>query len=287
MIKRYLNSLNNIIRAIGKPSKRQHKGIYHIRTWRGGKLYKIIGIQNVLQVKELTVVGKINMTDLYFILHMDNLEILNLKNATYTNAKQNKEKINQLRRNLVSNKKHLKEVWFPASMKSVPNGLFQDCMNLEHVILPPYIKTIGNYAFCNSGIKEITIPSSVISIESHAFDNCPYLEKIKIEDSNKLLTWKGIQFNNCPSLQEIYLGRNSRFEYALTINTSLNQLILGEYITHLNFDIYEIKNIVCLMKKPPHICNHITAENILVQKNFDQFWLHPQWNQKQLIPMHC
>ena len=216
---------------------------------------------------------------------MDNLEILNLKNASYSNKKQNEIKINHLRRKLLKDKKHLKEIWFPNSMKSVSEDLFRECINLKHVVLSNNIKVIKNHAFYNSGITELIIPASVVSIEPHAFDNCPYLEKVWVEDSDKLLIWKGTQFKNCPSLHEIYLGRNSKFEYALTINATIDKLILGKNINNLNFDIHEIKELVCLMKKPPYMSHPITAENVLIQKNFDQFWLHPQWSQKQLIKM--
>lgn len=265
----------------------KEKGIYHINTCIGGKLYKVIGIKNVLQVKELTVSGKINITDFYFILRMDNLEILNLKDATYIVKKQNETKLNQLRRNLVKYKRNLKEVWFPNSMKMVPSGLFQDCKVLQRIVLPNCIKTIGNYAFYNSGIKEIVIPSSVDSIGTHAFDNCPYLEKVRVEDSKKLLMWKGTQFDNCPSLQEIYLGRNSKFEYALTVNTTLDRLVLGKTVNNLNFEIQHIINMVCLMKKPPHKSLHVSAENVLVKNNFNKYWLHPQWQEENLCRKSC
>lgn len=113
MIKSYFNKiLKGIITLNHSTKKNKRKGRYHIKTWFGGRLYKSIGIKNALEVKELTISGKINITDLYFILHMDNLEILNLKNASYSNKKQNEIKINHLRRKLLKDKKHLKEICF-------------------------------------------------------------------------------------------------------------------------------------------------------------------------------
>lgn len=285
MVKRYFSLLKNIIHAIGITKKDKAKGVYHIKTWRGGRLHRIIGINNALKVRELTVTGKISVTDLYFIQHMDNLEVLNLRNAIYLRKKQNEARKNRIRRNLVKKKKHLKEIWFPCSMKSVPSELFRDCMELERVILPPSIKIISSHAFSNSGIKELTIPSSVNSIEPYAFDNCRYLEKVQVEDSDRPLKWKGEQFKNCPALHEIYLGRNSNFEYALATNVTLHRLVLGKTINDLNFDIQHTRDLVCLMKRPPHLTHHITAENIFVKKNFEHYWLAPGWNQKKLIKM--
>lgn len=283
----FKNLLKKVLPHIHKTKENKEKGIYHIRTWFGGQLYKIIGIKNALNVKELTVSGKINMSDFYFILHMDNLEKLNLKDATYLDKTQNETKINQLRRGLVKHKKHLTEIWFPNSMKYVPDGLFQDCRELKRIVLPTCIRSIGNHAFYNSGIKELVIPTSVDSIGPHAFDNCPDLEKVRVEDSKKLLMWEGAQFNNCPSLQEIYLGRNSLFEYALSMNKTLRKLVLGKTVNNLNFDIQHVITMICKMKKPPHISNHISVEKILVEKNFHLFWLHPLWNQENLCQESC
>ena len=285
MVKSYLSILWNMFCSAGFTKTNQTKGIYHIKTWKGGRLHRIIGINNVLQVKELTVNGKINVTDLYFIQHMNNLEILNLKNAIYLRKKENEAGKNQLRRNLVKQKKHLKEIWFPNSMKSVPSELFRNCMELERVVLPNSIKTICCHAFSDSGIKEITIPPSVNTIEPYAFDNCRKLEKIRVEDSERLLRWKGKQFRNCPALHEIYLGRNSTFEYALTTNAEIKKLVLGKTVNNLNFDIQQTQNLVCLMKRPPHLTNDIQAEHIYVKRNFEHYWLDPKWNKKKLIKL--
>lgn len=285
MVKRYFNLLKNIICSIGITKRSKTNGVYDIRTLQGGRLHKIIGINNVMQVKKLSVTGKINVTDLYFILHMDNLEILDLKNAIYLRKEQNEAEKNRLRRDLVKKKKHLKEISFPSSMKSVPSGLFRNCMELEHVILPNSVKTICSHAFSNSGIREVSIPTSVNTIKPCAFDNCKNLERVKIEDSKNLLKWKGEHFKNCPSLREIYLGRNSPFEYTLITGAPLNKLVLGKDINNLNFDIHNTNELVCLMKHPPHLPNTIAAQNIYIKHNFELYWLHPEWNKRNLIAM--
>lgn len=287
MTKGKFNLLKRMIPCIKTTNEDRERGIYHIKSWFGGKLCKVIGIKNALQVKELTVSGKINLTDFYFILHMDNLEILNLKDATYIGKKQNATKLNQLRRSLVKNKRHLREIWFPDSMRFVPDGLFQDCTTLKYVVLPTHIRTIGDHAFYNCGIEKVVIPASVASVGANAFDNCQNLEKVQVKDSKRLLMWKGTQFNNCPSLQEIYLGRNSIFEYALSMNATLGRLVLGKHINNLNFDIQHVIDMVCLMKKPPHKSQRLSAENVLVEKNFNLFWLHPQWNLENLCRKSC
>lgn len=285
MVKSYFYLLANIIRSVGGIKKDRTKGIYRITTWKGGQVHKIIGIANALKVKELTVAGKINITDLYFIQHMDNLEILNLQNAIYLRRKKNEAARNRLRRNLVRKKKHLKEIWFPRSMRSVPPEMFKNCTELEHVILPDSVKIICSHAFSHSGIREVTIPASVRSVEPNAFDNCLRLEKIRVADSRHEIRWKGEQFRHCPALHEIYLGRNSMFEYALTTDADIHRLVVGKRVSNLNFDVRHTRDLVCLMKQPPHLGATVKAENFYVKRNFEHYWLHPEWNKKNITKL--
>lgn len=87
MVKNYFSLLKRMVSSIRNTKRNEAKGIYHIKTWKGGRLIKAIGINKVMQVKELKVTGKIDVTDLYFIQHMDNLEVLNLKDAIYLRKK--------------------------------------------------------------------------------------------------------------------------------------------------------------------------------------------------------
>lgn len=285
MVKNYFSLLKRMVSSIRNTKRNEAKGIYHIKTWKGGRLIKAIGINKVMQVKELKVTGKIDVTDLYFIQHMDNLEVLNLKDAIYLRKKQDEAGKNRLRREIVKDKKPLKEIWFPSSLKSVPSGLLSNCTELERVVLPHTVKTINRHAFTNCGIKELSIPSSVESIAPNAISNCANLKRVIVEDSENLLKWEGEQFSNCPMLSEIYMGRDSTYDYALTTNVELKKLTLGHEIRTVNFDIRKIKSLMCLMKHPPKIVHKISAENVYIKHNFDQFWVHPEWSKEKLQKM--
>lgn len=62
--------------------------------------------------------------------------------------------------------------------KEIPKGFFKDCRNIKKIAIPPSIKSIGNYAFCNCSIEQIIIPSSVTKIGVSAFKACTYLKYI-------------------------------------------------------------------------------------------------------------
>lgn len=64
---------------------------------------------------------------------------------------------------------------------TIDNYVFNDCINLEKVILPNSINKIGYYAFQNTNIKQIS--TSVLlgdGISSYAFNNCKQLESFII-----------------------------------------------------------------------------------------------------------
>lgn len=74
----------------------------------------------------------------------------------------------------------------PASVKVINDNAFQFCEELEEIVVPKTVVRIGNYAFCESGLRSIEIPNSVMSIGVGAFENCTNLQKIFIDDATLL-----------------------------------------------------------------------------------------------------
>ena len=84
---------------------------------------------------------------------------------------------------------------------------FEDCVNLQYVLLPDTIQSVGQFAFfkCDSLIG-VSLPESLISIEHSAFKDCTSLEDIVFPDA---ITFIGSSaFHGCLSLQDITLPRN-------------------------------------------------------------------------------
>ena len=73
---------------------------------------------------------------------------------------------------------NLKSVSLPEGLETITSRTFYNC-DLDSIILPPTIKTIGEKAFSgNSSLTEIRIPSSVETIENYAFSSCSNLSKV-------------------------------------------------------------------------------------------------------------
>ena len=72
----------------------------------------------------------------------------------------------------------------------------------ERVVIPNYVKEIGDFAFKNvSTLKSIIIPNSVTSIGDHAFDDCSSLRDVTIP--NSVTSIGNIAFCGCSSLRDV------------------------------------------------------------------------------------
>ena len=71
-----------------------------------------------------------------------------------------------------------------AKSQDVPKNAFHSRHQLEHVILPKALKTIGSQAFfaCDK-LQDITIPASVTSVGAAAFSGCKSMTVLTIEGS--------------------------------------------------------------------------------------------------------
>lgn len=249
MVKKYINTVKGIFYVIssGRSSKDMFTGIFNLNLYKGGVLRKEIGINNLLKVRHLKINGFINIDDLYFMQYMDNLEVLDLSNIIYHRKKIHEGEKLKLRKNLLKRKKKLTTIHLPEFISYIPDNFFYDCKNLQKVVIPGSVKIIGCNAFSGSGINEILIPNSIERIDHGAFDNCKNLESVIVEDGKKLISWKGIQFYNCPSLKTVYIGRNFKEEDTLISHQGIDELRLGCLVNNINFDFDFVNKLICEM----------------------------------------
>ena len=74
-----------------------------------------------------------------------------------------------------------------AKSDNLPNNAFHSRRNLQHIVLPAQLKSIGTQAFfaCDN-LQEITIPASVTTIGDAAFSGCKSLSTLTIEGTPQL-----------------------------------------------------------------------------------------------------
>lgn len=122
-----------------------------------GSLATLLG-DNAMKVTQLSVIGNLNDADISLLQEMagkegkegtGSLKSLNLSNATFTETG-----------------------------KIVPESIFQNCKNLQHVDLSNMTE-IGKWAFNNCALTALSIPTSVTKICAQAFMNCSALKTLE------------------------------------------------------------------------------------------------------------
>lgn len=76
--------------------------------------------------------------------------------------------------------------------------------NVQHVTLPDTLRSIGQWAFCESKIVEADIPEGVVRIGHSAFSYCQSLKTAKIPGTVDEICSQA--FMDCPALQRVVVG---------------------------------------------------------------------------------
>ena len=118
----------------------------------------------------------------------------------------------------------------PSRIKEIPPSMFAEC-NLQSIIIPQGVTSIGNCAFSHNPFKNINIPDSVISIGELAFECCEKLESINIPDSVETIGPSA--FQACSSVTEIRLSKSLKIieDSSFRFLNKIEELIIPEGVT--------------------------------------------------------
>jgi hypothetical protein len=82
-----------------------------------------------------------------------------------------------------ANNQNIRTVNIPSSMKRIGFAAFEDCTNLNSLVISQGVEEIGRFAFANcSSLTSVEIPGSVKKIGSGAFKGCNKLDKLIISE---------------------------------------------------------------------------------------------------------
>lgn len=95
------------------------------------------------------------------------------------------------------------------SVVAIGSFAFNDCADLDNVVLPTSLLSIGDYAFsgCTS-LASMVVPNSVTAIGSNAFDGCTNLISVTLSNSLKSIEYN--TFNGCRSLKSMEIPESVR-----------------------------------------------------------------------------
>lgn len=123
------------------------------------------------------------------------------------------------------------------TVTSIGKQAFYYNWNLEEIILPNTLKSIGEYAFSGTNILSIIIPHSVKEIEANAFAGCEKLRHVTL--SNSLVTIKEGLFSNCSSLASITIPQSVKIiESGAFSETALQSIVIPDSVTSIGNGVF-------------------------------------------------
>ena len=117
--------------------------------------------------------------------------------------------VTEIREYAFGQKKTIKSITLPNSIKVIGDSAFEGCISLETINLPDTIVSIRKRSFYNcKSLKTIALPSNITSIENYTFCGNQNLESITFnEKMNKIGEYA---FQDCSSLKtidiEVFMG---------------------------------------------------------------------------------
>ena len=183
----------------------------------------------------------------------------------------------EIKHSQFKNRKDIRLVVFPESLKIICNCAFQYCSNIEYLKIPNGVKEIDYFAFydCYS-LKVVNLPKNLCHLGSNSFKNCLSLKKIYFPDS--LIEIGKRAFINCISLEVVNLPKNLiKLEYDTFKNClSLTTVRFPEKMNSIgprNFEDCSSLKTICLPENLTEFCNTIffncnRLSHVMTNKNY-------------------
>lgn len=208
------------------------------------KLAEAMGETDVTTLEKLVVSGPFTAADMQYVRDsLTGLVAIDMKDAVikasdeaycYDSWRTSYFEDNQLASGMFLNMDNLEEVVLPSTITSIGSDAFKICSNLVSVTIPESVVNIGEYAFSGCTVlSSIILPNNLETIGHWSFQECDSLKSIVIP--NKVKEIKEYTFANCDSLSSVTLpsGLKSIEERAFSHCYGLQSMILPENLESL------------------------------------------------------
>lgn len=212
-------------------------------------LEKVNGEYRINALTNLKIKGTMNGWDILMIRNkMPNLRTLDLSEATILDNDGGYEYYQgyHTTANTISpysfyNLDNLQKVILPQNITSIGSYAFADCQNLGEVLyMPSSCTSIEPYAFYNSGLKNIVIGENVKTIEYEAFSNCNNLVSVTLQIGLENINDRA--FANCYSLRNNYFDATDPHYVHVRGENSLTSLVLPSSLKRIGFSAFQSCN---------------------------------------------
>jgi hypothetical protein len=106
---------------------------------------------------------------------------------------------------LFKNRTEIESIDIPETVTQIGGWVFDGCVNLKTLKLPPQLTDMWQYALTRMSIEEIEVPSSLKAIIPFTFNECKSLKRVVInKGTHTINAWA---FKNCEQLEEVILPK--------------------------------------------------------------------------------
>ena len=176
---------------------------------------------------------------------------------------------------LLHNGTEVEDLVIPNSVSSIGSYAFSGCNVIKYLVIPSSVTSIGTGAFINcSGLTSITIPESVTSIGGSAFSGCSNLISVTIPES--VTSIGGSAFFACSGLKSITIpeGVTSIGNGAFYGCSGLTSITVPEGVTTINSQVF-------------YNCSSLTSVKIPSSLKFIEPWAFVGCNSLQDVTVYA
>ena len=151
-----------------------------------------------------------------------------------------------------------------SQLKTIAIHAFAECTSLTSAVIPEGVTKIGSSAFwlCTS-LASVTIPASVTSIGGGAFSNCTSLANVTIPEG--VTSIEDVTFSGCTSLTGITIPASVTSIGGQAFNhcTSFTSVTIPASVTRIEAGAFKscgsLTSVTCLAATPPELAANINA----------------------------
>ena len=134
---------------------------------------------------------------------------------------------------------NLTHVEMPRFVNTMGEGLFDECWNLETVVLPEYLSDLPGYMFRECAIQSICLPEMCRSIGEFAFYGCTELQDVIWPEELRRIGESA--FESCPALETIVFPDQLEIieEFAFCGCESLVECVVPESVRYIADSAFE------------------------------------------------
>jgi hypothetical protein len=241
--------------------------------------------KTLFEVTKLTLVGELNGTDIRLIRYMSGVDERGKITSNYNLSVLDIGKVRIVSGGdyylwkRVTQGAYYWDKYFLTGNNQIGDFCFENCRNLESVVLPKNLTYLGNYFFFDcSSLKSITLPDSISKIETGTFYACDSLLNIEIHNNidsikNEAFAGAGLKSISLPD-NVVYVG-----ESAFSGCEELEYISIGAGISKLSKNTFErcSKNLIEVSVSPKNT-GFCSLDGVLFNKKKTILLLYPNKN---------